>query len=546
MNGYLDDAPLRAPRRDGEAVVQPDWPRLPALIRENQLLRHTSQAEVLGRPLAALAAQARGDLLREALRYTRAYRDVATPIPAERVDLPVILAGHQPELFHPGVWFKNFALGHLARGCGGVAVQLLIDNDLCRAPSIRVPAGSLASPEARVVVYDRPGAEVPYEQRRLLDPGTFRAFGRRVAEAIAPWVPDPLVRQLWPQVERAARRTDNLGRCLAEGRHRLEGQWGLETLELPLSVPCDGEPFLWFVASVLVRLPEFQEIYNGSLEEFRREQRIRSRTHPVAALDRQDAWREAPFWVWRDDQPQRGRLLCRPGAGGIELSDGQQRVGLLSWRGDGDAAKVVEQLQALRASGVKIRPRALMTTMFARMLLGDLFVHGIGGARYDRLTDRLIRRSFNVQPPSYVAISATAWLPVPRPDVAPEDLRQVDHLLRELQYHPERHLDVADIGGERNGSLAHWVAEKERWVRMQLPRGACRQRHEQIGRANEALRPGLAHRRQLLLEERSRLRELLHQRRLLDSREYAFCLHPAAELRRLLEGLLPGGASRCG
>jgi hypothetical protein len=29
------------------------------------------------------------------------------------IELSLIVGGHQPELFHPGVWLKNFALNEL-------------------------------------------------------------------------------------------------------------------------------------------------------------------------------------------------------------------------------------------------------------------------------------------------------------------------------------------------------------------------------------------------------------------------------------------------
>ena len=41
----------------------------------------------------------------------------------------LLLAGHQPELFHPGVWVKNFALNGLARRHGATPLNLVVDND---------------------------------------------------------------------------------------------------------------------------------------------------------------------------------------------------------------------------------------------------------------------------------------------------------------------------------------------------------------------------------------------------------------------------------
>ena len=38
-----------------------------------------------------------------------------------------------------------------------------------------------------------------------------------------------------------------------------------------------------------------------------------------------------------------------------------------------------------------LRPRALTLTLFARLCVADFFIHGIGGGKYDEVTDRIIR-----------------------------------------------------------------------------------------------------------------------------------------------------------
>ena len=55
-----------------------------------------------------------------------------------------------------------------------------------------------------------------------------------------------------------------------------------------------------------------------------------------------------------------------------------------------------------------IRPRALTFTMFTRLFLADVFIHGIGGALYDQITDDIIQELFQAAP-SYCCVSA-AWL----------------------------------------------------------------------------------------------------------------------------------------
>ncbi len=545
----------RAPLEHGAALIDPPFEAAPRLLDENLSLRcldvrRPSEAVVLGedrrprravvqergfdlqgRSLREVSAEARRELLVNARQYMSAYRDVDENGTNENA-APILMSGHQPQLFHPGVWFKNFSLSALGQQLDAHAVNLLIDNDTLRSVSIRVPTGSAAEPRVESIAMDRPADELPLEEREILDADLFASFGRRVHETISPLIDDCLMSKLWPLAVDASRRSKNLGRCLAEARHRLEGQWGLTTLELPLSHVCDTTSFRWFTAHLLAQLPRLWDVHNTSLAEYRRENRVRSRSHPVPDLAVDGDWLEAPFWLWTSSDPRRRRMFVRQTGWEIELTDRQQIRLPLSLSADGDASRAVEQLDELARQGLRVRPRALITTMYARLLLSDLFLHGIGGAKYDQLTDRIIERFFGLWPPQFMTLTATLLLPVDRPLVSEDDVRRVDYRLRELNYHPERFIDTGH--GPHTSEIGRLLAEKRRWVDTMLPRGQRAERHREIFRLNRQLASHADRQRRELLEERSRLVTELRSQSLLGSREFAFCLFPERILRPLL------------
>jgi len=511
----------------------------------------------LGRSPAEPLLAARMELLDAARQWTAAYRNVPSAAPDPRG--PIVMTGHQPQLVHPGVWIKNFAAGGLARRLGATAVHLIVDADLPPDASIAAPGGSLRRPETERIAFDRAEPKIPYEERKIEDRAVFADFPRRVIERIAPFVSEPLLRHFWPMVMDRAKETDNLGSCLAQARHRLEGAWGLETLEVPQSRLCAGESFQWFVASVLARLPAFRAAYNESIREYRRVHRLRSRTHPAPELAEEGEWLEAPFWIWTADDPRRRRLFARSAGAEIVLSDGEAREVRLPRkmlpkgaapfssdekendpsRGpaalgrvalfDGDARPAVERLLELAREGVRIRPRALTTTLWTRLVLCDLFLHGLGGAKYDEVVDRLIERFFGLTPPGYLVVSATLHLPVARPVEPPVDVKRIQRELRELTYHPERRLTP--------DQAAELASEKRRWIETPQTAVNAKERCQAIRRINAALQPWVE-------EERSRLETLLAEsarmlqaQTILENREYAFCLFPESMLREFFESL---------
>ncbi len=291
-------------------------------------------------------------------------------------------------------------------------MNLLIDNDSVRYNSLRVPGGSVPDPTVQAVPMDLAGPPVPYEARGILDAELFASFGRRAAQVIAPLVPRPVLEPFWPDVVEAGRRERNLGRAIAQGRHRLEGQWGLNSLELPLSVICDTMSFRWFAAHLLSQAGRLRSVHNACVAQYRRVNKVRSHTHPVPDLARHGEWVEVPFWLWTDQQTQRRAAYVAPRGRKLVLSD---RAGIeitLEVQPGGDAGHCVDQLEAASRKGVRLRPRALTTTMFARLVLSDIFIHGIGGAKYDQVTDAIVRQFLAVEPPEFLVATATLKLPL--------------------------------------------------------------------------------------------------------------------------------------
>jgi hypothetical protein len=529
---------LRAPAGNGETLVDPPWSSLPEVvarsIRESSLVEYDLQ----GRSLGELSRAARRRLFDAARIYTSQYREVPDRWQnlATISSAPFLLSGHQPELFHPGVWYKNFVLGSLARQLDGVGIHLLIDSDTCRSASIRVPTGSIAQPRVEAVPYDDPAAEVPHEERIIRDPATFSTFAERTASFIRPLVADPMVADLWPLVMERNPGQKNLGLRLAQGRHALEESWQNETLELPQSTVCQLPEFAWFAAHLLANLPRFWSAHNDALAHYRRAHRIRGHAQPVPDLDASDGWLEAPFWIWTADDPQRRPLFARQADDGIVISDFHTLTIPLSLSADGEAASAAGQIAELSARGIKLRTRALTTTLFARLVLSDLFLHGIGGAKYDQVTDQIVRLFFGFEPPEFATVSATLRLPIAHEAIDSVQVAQSAQRLRELRYHPEHFVETnGDASLSQASHVAKLIAAKRQWVEAaKTPQNAA-ERHRGIISANESLQPFVASLREKIERDRD---ELLQRRRgesILRSRDYSFCLYPRRHFETLLD-----------
>jgi hypothetical protein len=378
------------------------------------------------------------------------------------------------------------------------------------------------------VEFDRFTAESPYEERSVLDEEQFATLADRVRGITDRWGFVPLLDDFWGEARRQAARTPLLGERLVAARRALERRWGCHNLELPVSRLCQTEPYAVFACHLLAHLPRFHAAYNGCVQDYRRRHSLRSRHHPVPDLAADGDWLEVPFWAWRTGGGRRGRLFARQRAGAAEL-----RVGGETWPAVPlDAPRGVAAWRDLERRGLKVRSRALTNTLFARLFLADLFVHGIGGGKYDEVTDDLARRFYGVELPGYLVLSGTLLLPLPAYPADAGGCRRLARRLRDLTFNPQHHLDA---GAGVEPWIREKAEEKQRWIGQQPPtRRERRRRFRELRRLTAELAPAVAADRHAAAAELERCEQEVRANELLRRRDYAFCLYPEPLLRRFI------------
>jgi hypothetical protein len=523
---------LRAPEENGAVLAQPPLAELGRHVESNRSLFYSSSVCLGGMPLSELRRLAIGEAVEQGRAY---FREAGEPIPDVSVD-SLLMAGHQPELFHPGVWLNNFALSALAGRHGAASLNLVVDNDTAKSAAVRFPVlGARDDPAAVHLVtvpYDQVAGEGAYEERAVRYESEFAAFPRAVAERTANWSFTPILPAYWDDVLRQRNRTRLLGERLVAGRRAWERRWGCHNLEVPMSRLCRTEAFARFAVALLDGLAGFHAAYNDCVRDYRRRHRIRSANHPVPDLQRDGDWLEAPFWAWLAGGQRRGRLFVRQVAGGWQLRSGDQPWPDLPWTG------AVDHWRRLEADGFKVRTRALTTTLFARLCLTDLFVHGIGGGKYDELTDAIIRRHFELAPPAFMVLTGTLRLPLPGYAASAKEATAGWRTVRDIYWNPQRHLP--QDGGD-------WHAEADAKRALTIPGNAigAGERFREFRRLTERLRSGVGDVEVLARDEAVRTSAEAAANAILRRRDYAYCLFPEATLRPFLTQFTSACRSTC-
>src|SRR5579875_2914524 len=269
-----------------------------------------------------------------------------------------------------------------------------------------------------------------------------------------------------------------------------------------------------------------------------------SRTPEGSGAHTTAAWRSTGGRTGSDPPPipsrtsRRGTAISKPpsgssrGAGGSTSSRPARPTG---WCWGRIRALWPQCRRGPKASGLVLRPKAVALTMFVRVCLADVFIHGVSGARYDRVTDRVAQELLGCRPAPYAVATATLHLPLADVHVA-EERHALSRRLMDLRHNPDRHL--AEL------TEAHRRLVEEKWALIRALEGmrpgperraATRRIREINALLASALAPEIA-------RVEARLRALGEQEALEEVaryREYPFFLFDPGEVAALV-----GGASR--
>jgi hypothetical protein len=511
---------LFAPADDGAVLASPPLADVRRRLEENRSQFKSVTRHIGSMPLATLRRLAVTEIIAEAKKY---HVSTGEPVPGHTAE-SLLVAGHQPELFHPGVWLKNFALNALASRHDATPLNLVVDNDTVKSTSLRVPVLDLSGAPTGVHVvslpFDQFVGEVAYEERTVRDERMVGHFPEEVnGRAARSWPFAPILSGFWNNVVQRPSRL--LGERLAGARRISERQWGCHNLELPISRLCGTRAFAEFATGLIAELPAFHDTYNAAVRDYRRRNRVRSSNHPVPDLSRDGDWVEAPFWAWRSGINRRGRLYVREVPGGWRLRAGDE-----AWP-DLPRAGAADRWRRLDGEGFKLRTRALTTTLFARLCFADLFLHGIGGGKYDELTDTIIARHFGLAPPSFLVLTGTLRLPFSGYPATDDDERAAWRRVRDIHWNPQRHLpadaedwrDMMDAKMELAGQ-SNVNSPRSRFLEMRRLTQRMRERVAPVEKE--------ARRRAETISAETAANQILRRR------DYAFCLYPESVLRPFL------------
>lgn len=400
------------------------------------------------------------------------------------VGVPIVMTGHQPTLWHAGILAKYLAAHAASRRLGASPAWLVVDQDEVGAIEVRCPvldAGRVRV--ARAVLGAPDDAEPPACHRPpIADLGPLGALRAKQPDLGLAAGLDRLAAAL-----RGARGASSLAEQISDA---------LEALMEPL-IP--RAPTI--LATVLAQTNAFAELADRMFAD------------PERCVGAYNA-----------------ACAAFPDAGTRPLAIASGRIELPLWRLEPGAPRRRVFAGAPRPPVESLAPRALLMTGLLRLAACDLFIHGTGGARYDRVTDRWFSRWLGedtLAPTTMV----TATLLLAVEGAAPDDPAAVD--AARWRAHAAAH-NPALVSDSAAGDKARLLAEIDAAPRRSPDRARTYQRlHALLTAYRDRRADSLAD-----LDRRAHdLADHARATRALLDRTYPFPLHPPGTLAALRDAV---------
>jgi hypothetical protein len=513
---------LSVPKEKDVIFVAPDLSKWPSLLADNRL----NAEKVMAR------SKSRNELLRIARNYTIKNTNVCQ----NDIHENVIVTGHQAIWQHCGIWAKSLTTFKFAKAVNGTGLHLVLDHDICDTAIIwprQNTNGSFCFERIEIESEQKP---IPLEFRPVPPQTHLKNFIDTIIDIQA----GQFCSDIWPKYmvseKNRISHLSNVADVITYFQSMLNVGLGLNMIYLPVSKLSESDAFLNFITSIIADAVNFADSYNNGVSTQFNDVTTNSRgSIQHLAIDKKSGLTELPFWLVLPDgkraslyveQEKNHKIRIGTASGGLE--------DLIYHNG-----KIHELRSALQRLGYRLRPKAVSLTLFVRLFLADWFVHGVGGASYEPVTDYIIENYYRIKPLRYGVATCTMMLPLPNHLTHNKNnLSQLKHNLHDIKHNPEKYIDKAMLEREPVASLIQTKKERiaqarDRALSISLRKSAW----NSLAKINEKLFEYAKDTAGILEKEIAEFEKSLITQDVCSCREYFFGLFPEKELQKLVKSL---------
>jgi len=542
---------FKVPQKNKQIFLSPSGDKISSLLEENKKIFSQYSFKILNQPFKEVRKKSRKEVVGKALSFNKKF----DPNIGEKINPTyqyIIQSGHQPVFFHTGVWIKNIFLNELIKSplldkCLGL--NIILDNDICKDLNFSLPVlSSTGNLRLKGISFLSPAltSNLPFEEYPCLSLELITKFTRDIICKLKLLESENKnILNNFKIFTRCLKNSSrfcnqnykkaNLGEFLGLARRLYEQEIEPAYLEIPFSQICDSDEFLSFFLEITKNIESFSKIYNNKLDEYRKLFKIRTQAIPSPNLLIKKNLTGAPFWIWKEGDQRRNIFILGDKEKKYLYNDSYGKIFLI----EKDGLKSLSSLKAfLKEKKLKIRPKALLLTLYNRLFISDLFIHGLGGAKYDLVTDEIIREFFKVEPPHFLVASCTLHLNFKSsPSASDFKISALKKKIRDLEFNPERYINELPLTKKEKIQIGELVEKKTELIKK--IKGVSspiekREISEEIKVISNFIVKKIIPLKYELDKKIEKEEEKIKQAKVYTFREFPYCFFSAKTLRNLL------------
>jgi hypothetical protein len=428
---------------------------------------------------------------------------------------PMIVTGHQPVIYYPGLLFKDYFVGEMAARMGGSAWNMIVDTDQAQ---MDIPVPVYANGE-----WQKTRVQIPNESGRA-----FTGFkpGREEIEKFLRSVESGLATHPRHDISHAFRKfKEDLHLLLDKGyafidaasllRKQMDATLGYTITDHKVSRLIDTYPYWHFVWYIIKNLDRYTELYNGAVKQGKRK-----KYQPVRFLNRHGGWHELPFWLEKNGRrlpvmmlKDDHHLLFRSEEEGTEVQLSVARK---------NEQTIIQELH----DSLVLYPKATTLTQIIRLFLSDIFVHGKGAVEYENINNLFLKDFFQMNRHlAFYSVTGDIYLPLkenlPEYQSLQTSYQQKKKQLKEMKRNPEDYLedDLAESFKQKKKELARQMSQAESPEKRKTI-------HENLEQLDDEMIAHLSQHMEQLNSELRQYDELLKKKKVYYERTYPYFFYP--------------------
>jgi hypothetical protein len=517
---------LSIPEEENAVFLSPELSEWPSLLAQNNLVTNS----LLDR------SSSREELLRMARGHTVRIAGGDNKDDSTR---KLVVTGHQAVWHHCGIWAKTLAASKLAKAVGGHALHIVLDHDICDTAMVLPKQRMTGEWSFEKVEIESMQKAVPLEFRPSVQRDRVRTF----CDAVTKSQMGQFCKHVWLKyaLDKKAQipLLKNIAEVITYLQSMLNITLGLDNvMYLPVSELSESCAFADFASHVILDARSFAASYNSGIAKQIAGRNINPQeTIRFLAIDEPKDWVGLPFWLLSPNGRRESLYVVPKKTGGTRFGTASAVLGSLDpRRTNGGGNQLRNTLDHL---GYSLRPKAVSLTLFLRLFVADWFVHGVGGASYEAVTDYIIEDYYRTKPPRFGVATCNMTLPELK-DVArlncSGEASLLKQKLRNIKHSPEKYIDKSVLRTEPVMSLlrekrARITQARDHSLSSSIRRSAWKSLFE----INERLSGYTKRTVEMLKNEAAQRERDAAAQEICDYREYFFGLFPEKALRRLAE-----------